>query len=203
MSRNLDAILDEARKLIDPPPDRVEAFRARLTILIDTARRIHQSAASVPPPGEMKAGAGAYLKVLHAAREAGDAVSSFHTRTDAFLAELDAEINRVDALTYLVVPPGSPQRNVVADTAVIMARDLIDPDPYRHPENRSLYGPFVECPWRRRATLTVGGLWLKLAALIYEGATGEVASNSMMMKHCREADKQQPRYLAKGLRFQA
>jgi hypothetical protein len=47
-------------------------------------------------------------------------------------------------------------------------------------------------------------VWLRLATLIYESATGETASDSMMMKHCREVDKQPPRYLVnKGLRFQA
>jgi hypothetical protein len=201
MPRDLDAILTTATKdLINPPPDSVEAFLAQLTACIDAVHRAYKEIANIPPPGEMKARASSYLKALHAAREAADAVT-FH-QSDDFLDALDQEINQVDALTCLVVPHGSRQRDLIADMAAIMARDLIDPDPYRHPENRiSLYGPFLECPWRRRATLTIGGPWLKLAALIYEGATGVPRDSEEMLKACREIDKLRPRYVAK-LHFQ-
>lgn len=197
MPRKLKVILTEAVKVIEPPVDSVEAFRTQLTTLIDTARRIHQSAASVPPPGEMRDRAHAYLKALRAARAVADAVCS----SSDFIAALDREILHADTLTCLVVPPGSPQRDTVTDIAALMARDLIDPDPYRHPENHSLYGPFVECSWRRPARLTYRGPWLRLASLIFEGATGTRGRD--MMKYCREIKKQrqQPRYIAK-LHFQ-
>jgi hypothetical protein len=201
MPDDLDKVLTRAVELIKPPANSVKAFWGQLAKCIKAARHIYQATANIPPPGEMKARADVYLKVLRAAREAGNAVSAFHTRTDDFLDALDQEINRVDALTCLVVPPGARQRDLVADIAARMARDLIDPDPYRQPENHSLYGPFLECPWRRRATLTIGRPWLKLAALIYEGATGEPRESEDMLKACREVDRQQPRYVAK-LHFQ-
>jgi hypothetical protein len=197
MSRKLDAILTEAVKVIKPPADSVEAFRDQLTARVNVARHIHQATANVAPPGEMKDRAGAYLKVLRRTKEAASAVT-FH-QSDHFLQALDREIWEVDGLTCLVVPPGSPQRDTVIDIAAIMARDLIDPDPYRYPENHSLYGPFVECSWRRRATLTRGGAWLALAALIYEAVTGTRGRD--MMEYCRQIDERQPRYVSR-LHFQ-
>jgi hypothetical protein len=200
MPRKLDAILTEAVGVIKPPMDSVEAFRSQLTACINAARNIHQATANVPPPGEMKDRAGAYLKVLLRTKEAANAVKPFH-QSDDFLEALDREIWEVDGLTCLVVPRGSPQRDMITDAAAIMARDLIDPDPYRHPENRGKDLPAIDCPWRRPARLTVGGPWLRLASLIFEGATGTRGRN--MMKYCREIDRRrQPRYVAK-LHFQA
>jgi hypothetical protein len=213
MPRDLDAILAAAVKLIDPREGDVEAFQAQLKVCIDTVRRCHQEDANVLPLGQMKKRAAAYLDLLQRVRKAALQQRRW-TRpkaSDDFTAALDQEINQVDATAWgLDVPidelgraKGSPQRNVVADVALIMARDFIDPDPYRHPENRGKDLPVFECPWRRRAAKTKGGVWLRLAALIYESATGKTASDSMMMKHCREVDTQPPRYLVKGLRFQA
>jgi hypothetical protein len=101
----------------------------------------------------------------------------------------------MDALTCLVVRSGGPKRNVVAHAAAIMARDLIDPDPNHHPENRGKDWPAIECPWRRPATLTRGGAWLKLAALIYKGATGKSLCD--MMEHCRQIDEQEPSHVVR------
>jgi hypothetical protein len=208
MPRKLDEILADAVKLINPPKDSVEAFRAQLKARIDVARRYHQETANMPPPGEMKDRAKAYLTALLAAKKRA---RSFHgpahsTRIypwDNFLAELDREIMWVEpTATGLVVPHGSQQRDTVADLAAFMARDLIDPDPYRHPENRGKDLPAIDCPWRQRPTLTDSGPWLKLATLIYEGATGEY--NCDMMKACREVDQPRPpRYVASGLTFKA
>ena len=92
-----------------------------------------------------------------------------------------------------------PQRNQVADLAVIMARDLIDPDPNRHRENRGKDLPATDCPWRQPATLTRGGVWLELASLIFEGATGTCGRD--MMEYARQIDKRQARYVAR-LHFQ-
>jgi hypothetical protein len=210
MPRKLDEILTEAVKLINPRKDNVEAFRAQLKVRIDMARQIHEETANMPPPGEMKARAEAYLTALHAAKKRARAFHGppAHSTSqiypwDNFLAELDREIMWVEpTATGLVVPHGSQQRDTVADLAAFMARDLIDPDPYRHPENRGKDLPAIDCPWRQRAKLTDGGPWLKLATLIYEGATGEY--NRDMMKYCREVDEpRKPRYLASGLTFKA
>jgi hypothetical protein len=193
MSRDLDAILTEAVKLINPPPDSVEAFQAQLTARIECACQIHQKIANVPPPGEMKARADDYLNALLAARKKADAARPFYWSSD-FAAALEQEIIQVDARTIVVVPKGAPQHDRVADIAVLMARDLIDPDPYRHPENRGKDFPPFDCPWRRRATLTRGGAWLKLASLIFEGATGVRGRD--MMEYARHIDERKPRYVS-------
>src|SRR5436190_2034870 len=183
MPRDLDAILAAAVKLIDPPPDSVEAFCAQLKARIKCARDIHQRTGDVPPPGEMKDRATDYLKVLRRAKKHAEAVRPFHW-SDDFIAALDQEIIEVDALTCLVVrKDDGPQRNLVTDVATIMARDLIDPDPNRHPENRGKDLPAIDCPWRQPAMLTRGGAWLELASLIFEGATG--VRGRHMMEYCR------------------
>jgi hypothetical protein len=203
MPRKLDAILDAAVKLIDPA-DSAEAFRAQLTTCIDIARRHHQETANLPPPGELKTLAGAYMKALRKARKAAGAVRSF-SRSDDFTTALDREILRVHmaARDCLVVRAGAPQRDAVADLAAIMARDLIDPNPYRHPENRGKDLPVIECPWRRPVTLTYGGPWLQLTGLIYEGATGESGHDTNMMKACREVDEPRPPRYVVRLPFKA
>jgi hypothetical protein len=45
--------------------------------------------------------------------------------------------------------------------------------------------PAVKNPWRQDAPLTEGGVWLELAALIYEAVTGR--ANHDMMPACRQA----------------
>jgi hypothetical protein len=205
MERDLDQILSEAEAwavaaavdLIDPPKDSREAFRAQLKARIDVARRHHQGTANLPLPGEMKDLAVAYMEALRKVRRAASAVRSF-SRSDEFIAALDREILRVhmDAHDCLVVRLGARPRDTVADSAAFMARDLMDPDPYRHPENRGKDLPVIECSWRKPAKLTYGGLWLRLAALIYKGATGKDAPN--MMKYCREVDDHlKPRYVVR------
>jgi hypothetical protein len=195
MPRNLDAILvAEAEKLIDPPEDSVEMFRAKVRTCIETTRNVRQMTVNIPAPGEMRDLAVAYLEKLLAVKKAADTVKSFHRSSD-FLAALDQEIIWMDALTCLVVRSGGPKRNVVATTAAIMARDLIDPDPNHHPENRGKDWPVIECPWRRPAKLTRGGTWLKLTALIYKGATGKSLCD--MMEYCRQIDEQEPSHVVR------
>jgi hypothetical protein len=209
MPRKLDEILSEAEawavaeaeKLIKPRKDDVEAFRAQLTACIDLAR--HDPTANLPLPGEMKALAVAYTNALKRARRAAGAVKPVYQSGERaaqfqdFLAALDCEILRVrmDALDCLVVRDGARPRDTVADLAAFMARDLMDPDPYRHPENRGKDLPAIECPWRQPAKLTYKRPWLELAALIYEGATGKDAPD--MMKYCREVDDLKPRYVVR------
>jgi hypothetical protein len=200
MARDLDKILAAAVELIDPPEDSIEAFRAQLKARIECARQIHQETANLPPPGEMRDRAVRYLKKLLATKKA---VRAFHqpahspSRTypwDDLLAALDQEIIRVDVYTCLVVrKDDGPQRDQATDLAVILARDLIDPDPYRHPENRGKDFPPIDCPWRRCAALTRGGAWLTLASLIYESVTGTRGRD--MMEYCRQIEKRQPRYV--------
>jgi hypothetical protein len=160
-----DAILAMAVELVAPPEGHVEAFRAELMTRIAVARRHHQDTANLPPPGEMKALAVAYSKVLKKTKKAANAVRPFSRSDDFddFVAALDREILRVDmeARDCLVVPAGAQQRDTTADVVAIMARNLIDPN------------PAIDCPWRTPAKLTYEGAWLRLAALIYEGATGE------------------------------
>jgi hypothetical protein len=196
MPRDLNAILDAAVKLIDPPEDSVEMFRAKVRTCIETTRNVHQTTANLPLPGEMRDLAVAYTNALKRVRRAAGAVRSF-SRSDDFIAALDREILRVhmDARDCLVVRDGARPRDTVADLAAFMARDLIDPDPYRHPENRGKDLPVIECSWRRPAMLSYGGLWLELAALIYKGATGKKAPD--MMKYCREVDGLKPRYVVR------
>jgi hypothetical protein len=203
MPRKFDEILSEAEawavaeaeKLINPRKD-VKAFRAQLTACIDIARHAHKATANLPLPGEMRDLADAYTNALKRARRAAGAVRSF-SRSDDFITALDREILRVhmEARDCLVVRDGARPRNTVADLAAFMARDLIDPDPYRHPENRGKDLPVIECSWRRPAMLSYGGLWLELAALIYKGATGKKAPD--MMKYCREVDGLKPRYVVR------
>lgn len=199
MPRKLDAIVAEAEKLIDPSPEHREAFRAQLKARIECARQIHQRFANAPPPGEMKGLWADYLKALQRVREKARVVKRFRPgETDDFNEGLEHEIHRADATAACLVvrKDDGPQRDrATADVAAIMARDLIDPDPYRHPENRtSLYGPFVDCPWRQPATLTRGGAWLELASLIFEGTTG--VNGRDMMEYCSKIKQQhpQPRY---------
>jgi hypothetical protein len=195
MPRNLDAILvAEAEKLIDPPEDSVEMFRAQVRTCIETTRKVHQTTMNIPAPGEMRDLAAAYLEKLLAVKKAADTVKSFHRSSD-FFAALDQEIIQMDALTCLDVPSGGPKRNVAAHVAAIMARSLIDPDPNHIPENRGKDWPVIECPWRRPAKLTRGGAWLKLAALIYKGATGKSLCD--MMEHCRQIDEQKPSHVVR------
>jgi hypothetical protein len=206
MPRDLDAkIVAEAVKLIETlcaksgrilPPDSVEAFRAQLSTCIDIARRCYHQDANLPLPGEMKALAITYLNALKRAKRVAGAVRSF-SRSDDFVAALDREIHRVhmEARDCLVVKAGARPRDSVADLAAMMARNLIDPDPYRHPENRDKILPAIDCPWRQSAMLTYGGAWLRLAALIYKGAIGKDAPD--MMKYCREVDDLKPRYVVR------
>jgi len=251
--RDRDAILAEAVKLIDPPKDSVEAFRAQLTARLNAARRTHKKTANIPPPGEMKDRAVAHLKALHAVKKTAAALKSFGPgETDDFNEALKREIHWAGAIADgLVVPPGSPPPNAAAHTAAFVARDLIDPNPYRHPENIQIadknvgggrvhraftmkgelvrpgrqlapdevlaipvanrgaliksgylevFSAVETCPWRRRATLTRGGAWLKLASLIFEDVTGTRGRD--MMEDCRKVDEQQPRYIVR-LRSQA
>jgi hypothetical protein len=203
MPRDFDAILDAAVELIDPPEDSVEAFRAQLTACIDLARHVHKATANLPLPGEMKALAVAYTNALKRARRAAGAMKPVYQSGERaaqfqdFIAALDCEILRVhmEARDCLVVRDGARPRNTVADLAAFMARNLIDPDPYRHPENRGKDLPVIECSWRRPAKLSYGGLWLELAAKIYKGATGKKAPD--MMKYCREVDDLKPRYVVR------
>jgi hypothetical protein len=184
MPRDRDAILAAAIKLIDPPPDNVEA---QLSTCFDIARRCYQETANLPPPGEMRDRAESYLNALLVAKKRARA---FHPPAqpgwtypwDNFLAELDREIMWVEPMASgLVVSHGSQQRDTVADIAAFMARNIIG---------------------HQRAKLTDGGLWPELAALIYEDATGE--ANHDMMKACREVDEPRgPRYVVSGLTFKA
>jgi hypothetical protein len=206
MPRKLDAIVAEAEKLIDPPEDSIEAFRAQLKALIECARQIHQDeTANMPPPGKMKRRAGRYLKKLLATKKA---VRAFHPPAhpkriypwDDLLAALDQEILQVEMYTCLVVRENDgPQRDQAADLAVIMARGFIDPDPYHYAENRGKDFPPIDCPWRRCWAKTRGGAGLTLASLIFEGITGTRGRN--MMEYARQIDKRQPRYVAR-LHFQ-
>jgi hypothetical protein len=200
MPRALDAILKAAVELIDPSPEHREAFRAQLKARIECARDIHQRTADVPPPGEMKALWADYLKVLQRVREKARVVKRFRPgETDDFNEALEHEIHRADATAACLVvrKDDGPQRDrATADVATIMARDLIDPDPYRHPENRGKDLPAIDCSWRQPATLTRGGAWLELASLIFEGATGVRGRD--MMEYCSKIKQQhpQPRYRA-------
>jgi hypothetical protein len=190
MPRELDAIVAEAVKLIDPPKDSVEAFRAQLKARIDVSRRCHQETANLPPPGKMKKRAAAYLTALRTAKKRGHAFypPAQSGRTYPFLADLDHEIMVVETTaTCLAVPLGSPQRDQAADLAVIIARDFIDPH------------PAIECPWRRCWAKTRGGACLTLASLIFEGITGTRGRD--MMEYARQIDERQPRYVARGLAF--
>ena len=119
-------------------------------------------------------------KILHAARIAVGAVRPLH-RPDAFLVALLKEISVIEQLRdTLVVPRGSRRWDFIAHAAAIKARDIIDPNPERQPEN------IGKCQWRRKATLTAGGPWLTLSNLLYEGAIGE--HDRDMSRYCREAD---------------
>jgi hypothetical protein len=201
VARSLNEALAAAVEAIKPPADSVQAFCAQLTTSINAACDVYRMTASMPPPGKMKKKAKAYLKVLLAAKQAAE---SFPHSRDDFRAALEREIWKVGAIAnYSVVPHGARQRDMVADVAAIMARNLIDPDPNRHPENRGKDFPAIECPWRRPAMLTYGGHWLSLAALIYESATGVEPEPEMIMKYCREADEVSPRYVLTGLTLQA
>jgi hypothetical protein len=212
MSRDLDEILKAAvelvqklapdilkaagvtvrpgEELIDPPAESVKAFRAQLSTCIDIMRRCHQETANMPPPGKMRERAEAYLKALLVAKKRARAFHGppAHSTSriypwDNFLAELDREIMWVEpTATYLVVPHGSQQRDTVADLAAGLVRNIIG---------------------HQRATLTDGGLWPELAALTYEGATGD-RNPPDMMKYCREVDDEHvPRYVVRGLTFKA
>jgi hypothetical protein len=206
MPRELDAIVAEAVKLIDPRKDNVEAFRAQLKARIECARQNHQETANLPQPGALKRRAGRYLKKLLATKKA---VRAFHPPAhpgwtypwDDLLAALDQEIMVVETTaTCLVVPLGSPHRDQATDLAIIIARDFIDPDPYRHPENRDKDIPPIDCPWRRRWALTRGGAGLTLASLIFEGITGIRGRD--MMEYALHIDRRRPRYEARP-RFQS
>lgn len=203
MPRPLDEILVDAVDVIKPPANSVEAFRAQLTTCINGARYIYQKTANLPAPGKMKALWADYLEALRKIEKKARALKCLLPgETDKFGEALEQEIYLADATAAcLHVPKGAPQRDMVADAAARMARSLIDPDTYRHPENVGKDLPAIDCPWRRPATLTYEGPWLKLAELIYEGATGIPGRD--MMKACREADDHSPRYVVKGLRFQA
>jgi len=195
MPRKLETILAEAVELIKPPPGSVEMFHAQLKACIDAACRAHQMSTNMPTAGDMKDRATEYLRALRRTRKHADAVGAFHRSSD-FLAALDREIIEVEAYTCLVVRRDGPQRNLTAAMAVVMAQSLIDPDPHRHPENRGKDWPAIDCPWRRPARLTYRGAWLRLASLIFEGATG--AGGRDMMKYAREIKKRAPLpYVAK------
>jgi hypothetical protein len=202
MPRDLNMILTAAAEAIKPPVDSVEAFRAQLTTCINGARHIYQKTRDTPAPGKMKALWADYLEALQQIEKKARALKwLLPGENDDFTEALKQEIDLADVqATCLHVPKGAPQRDLVADAAASMARSLIDPNPYRHPENVGKDLPAIDCPWRRRATLTNEGPWLTLAALIYEGATG--IPDRDMMKACREIDKLKPRYVAK-LNFQA
>ena len=151
--------------------------------------------AVMPPPGKLKAQANIYLKALRAAKGA-----AYPMKSPDFLRALEREVRAAEAIvTGLKVPRGSQRRDTVADYAAGVARSLIDPDPYRHPENRNKAFPDLTPPWRRPATLTYDGPWLVLASLIYEAATG--IPNRDMMKACREVDKVPPSHVVEGLTF--
>ena len=75
MPRDLDAILDAAAELINPPPDSKELFRAVLETTISTVRGIHEKTASLPSPAKMRDRAESYLTALLVARKRANAVA--------------------------------------------------------------------------------------------------------------------------------
>jgi hypothetical protein len=198
MPRDRDAILDAAVRLIDPPAK--EMFRAALTTTISTVRGIHEKTVNLPSPAEMKDNVADYLKTLRAARKKANAVAPFywskafgrdddpgHDRADRvppppynFVEALDREIREVEARADFPVL-GAPPRNLIADMAARAACDLLEAR-FIFPKDRDgKYLPAVANPWRQDAK---GGLWLELAALIYEDVTG-VDSHDMKLA-CRD-----------------
>lgn len=186
MPRDLNMILTAAEEAIEPPADSVEVFRATLETAISTVRGFHEATANLPSPGEMKTRVADYLKALRAARKAANVVRRFHWTAD-FVATLDQEIREVEDRAGFPVPHGAKQRDLVADMAARAARDLLETR-FVFPEHcGKIIVPGVKNPWRRDATLTEGGPWLTLAALIYEAVTGR--DNHDMMPACRQADE--------------
>jgi hypothetical protein len=188
MPRDLNAILAAAVKLIfaaqrDPPAESVELFQTTLDTTISTVRGIHEKTASLPSPAEMKDNVDDYLKALRTARKKAYAVAPFYWSFD-FAAALNQEAREVKARAGLPVPHGAQQRDLIADMAARAARDLLEVR-FIFPKDRPL--PAVANPWRQDARLTKGRLWLKLAALIYKGATGKRPPD--MMLACRDFDK--------------
>jgi hypothetical protein len=218
MPRDLNAILDAAVELIDPPADAVELFQATLETTISTVRGIHERAVNLPSPAEMKSLMAGYLKALRAARKTANAVAPFywskafgrdddpvrenksrfrkntkptsagHDRADRvppppynFVEALDREIREVEARANFPVLGARP-RDLIADMAAHAARGLLEAR-FIFPKD----SPGVANPWRQDAPLTKGGLWLELAALIYEAVTG--VDNHDMMPACRQANE--------------
>jgi hypothetical protein len=207
MPRDLDAILAEAVRLIDPPPDSVKLFRATLESAISTVREIHERTVNLPSPAEMKSLVADYQKALRAARKAANAVAPFywpktfgrdddpgHDRADRvppppynFVEALDREIREVKDRAGFPVPHGAQQRNLIADMAARAARGLLETR-FIFPEHwGKIAEPGVKNPWRQDAPLTEGGPWLTLASLIYEAVTGR--DNHDMTPACRQADE--------------
>jgi hypothetical protein len=186
MPRELDAILTAAVKLIDPAADSIGLFRATLETTISTVREIHERSVNLPSPAEMKGDVADYLEALRAARKKAYAVAPFYWSAD-FVAALDQETREVKARAGFPVPHGAQPRDLTADMAARAARDLLETR-FVFPEHcGKIIVPGVKNPWRRDATLTEGGPWLTLAALIYEAVTGR--DNHDMMPACRQADE--------------
>jgi hypothetical protein len=199
MPRDLDAILDAAVRLIDPPAK--EMFRAVLTTTISTVRGIHEKTMNLPSPAKMKSLVAGYLKTLRAARKKAYAVAPFywskafgrdddpgHDRADRvppppynFVDALDREIREVEDCAGFPVLGARP-RNLSADMSAHAARGLLEAR-FIFPQD----SPGVANPWRQDAQLTDGGSWLELAALIYEAVTG--VDNHDMMPACRDVNE--------------
>jgi hypothetical protein len=186
MPRDLDAILDAAVELINPPLDSKELFQATLETTISTVRGIHEKTASLPSPGEMRDRAESYLTALLVAKKRANAVRRFHWSAE-FVEVLDREIREVEARANFPVPHGAQQRDLTADMAARAARDFLKVR-FIFPKDRDGKDlPAVKNPWLQDAPLTKGAPWLVLAALIYEAVAGEYDHD--MMPACRDADE--------------
>jgi hypothetical protein len=205
MPRDLDAILVEAVKLIDPPADSVDLFQATLATTISTVRGIHEKTANLPSPAEMKSDVAEYLEALRVVRKKAYAVAPFYwskaygrddpgrDRADRvppppynFVEALDREIREVEARVGFPIPSGAQPRDLTADMAVRAARVFLK-NQFVFPKDRDGKDlPAVENPWRQDAPLTEGGRWPELSALIYKAVTGRAKD---MMPACRDADK--------------
>jgi hypothetical protein len=211
MPRDLDAILVEAVKLIDPPADSVDLFQATLATTISTVRGIHEKTANLPSPAEMKSDVADYLEALRVARKKAYAVAPFYwskaygrddpgrDRADRvppppynFVEALDREIREVEARASFPVPYSAKPRDSTADMAANAACGLLEAR-FIFPKDRDdkdLHLPAVKNPWRQDAPLTKGGRWPMLAALIYKAVTGR-DNHHDMMPACRQVRAEQ------------
>jgi hypothetical protein len=209
MPRDRDAIL-AAVKLINPPPDSEELFRATLETAISNVRYNYEMTANLPSPRKMRYRAESYLTALLVAKKRAKAVAPFYwskafdgrsrpddDRADRvppppynFVEALDREIREVKDRVNFPVPHGAQPRDLTAAMSAAAARDFLKIC-FIFPKDRDGKDlPAVKNPWQQDAPLTEGGVWPELSALIYKAVTGRGRN---MMPVCRQAGKVLPR----------